>query len=117
MDTEEFHKNAPCVEMFAIMPAFMLKKFILNAYPQTPQEIMIIRSIDFMIDKLESLSQKQIASRMTLNCTPRYIQKLQIPDEKITIIDVSCKIYFYKTNCGQLTLYNSVLMIQYIQQL
>lgn len=75
VDTTDFANNAPCAEMFALMPGFVLKKLILNAFPQTAQELMIVRrynvmvittfdSIDFMIDKLESLTQQQISSRM-----------------------------------------------------
>lgn len=50
-----------------------------------------------MIDKINKLSQKELASRLTLNCESSYVQPHKINQHEnilITIIDVN-KNFFY----------------------
>jgi len=88
-DTQYFHDNAPCAAMFSIMPEFMLKKILLENFPQQQLENEIAKSVDFMVDQLEALSQGELSSRLILNCTLGFLKpgEVGIPPENITIID------------------------------
>lgn len=46
--------------------------------------------------QLESLSQSELASRLTLNCQNSYVEPHKIKDVAVTIIDVSIKLYLPK---------------------
>uniref|UniRef100_A0A0E9WSL5 Maspardin n=1 Tax=Anguilla anguilla TaxID=7936 RepID=A0A0E9WSL5_ANGAN len=48
----------------------------------------MVGAIDFMVDRLESLSQSELASRLTLNCQNSYVEPHKIKDVAVTIIDV-----------------------------
>jgi len=68
-DTAHYKDNAPCVEIFPFMPEFMLKRVVLENLPKGNLEAEIADSVDFMVEQLETLSQKELCSRLTLNCT------------------------------------------------
>ncbi|PRP81827.1 alpha/beta hydrolase fold-1 domain-containing protein [Planoprotostelium fungivorum] len=68
-DTTHYARNAPCVGMFPLMPEFMLKRLVLSNFSSTTSEPQIAESIDFMVEQLESLSGRDLSSRLTLNCT------------------------------------------------
>eukprot|EP01111_Echinosteliopsis_oligospora_P006504 TRINITY_DN2067_c0_g1_i1.p1 TRINITY_DN2067_c0_g1~~TRINITY_DN2067_c0_g1_i1.p1 ORF type:complete len:326 (+),score=59.18 TRINITY_DN2067_c0_g1_i1:195-1172(+) len=88
-DTQYFHDSAPCAAMFSMMPEFMLKRYILSNFPRTNLEPEIANSVDFMVEKLESLTQPELASRLTLNCAlgPLKPGDVTLHPERITIID------------------------------
>jgi len=88
-DTQYFYDNAPCAAMFSIMPEFMLKRFILGNFPTTNMETEIANSVDFMVEQLESLTQSELAGRLTLNCAPGPLKtgSVVLPSEHITILD------------------------------
>ncbi|KAG8039314.1 hypothetical protein G9C98_003621 [Cotesia typhae] len=48
----------------------------------------MIEAIDFMVERLESLSQSELASRLTINCVNSYVQPHKMGDLPITLIDV-----------------------------
>lgn len=48
----------------------------------------IIEAIDFMVERLESLNQPELASRLTMNCVNCYVQPEKICNLPITIMDV-----------------------------
>lgn len=73
------------------MPEFMLKRFVLQALPTKAVAPTIADSIDFMVEQIESMTQPELASRLTLNCStfPDFDPAhLPIDKSKITIIDV-----------------------------
>eukprot|EP01120_Amphizonella_sp_Union-15-10_P012515 TRINITY_DN5578_c0_g1_i1.p1 TRINITY_DN5578_c0_g1~~TRINITY_DN5578_c0_g1_i1.p1 ORF type:complete len:314 (+),score=69.93 TRINITY_DN5578_c0_g1_i1:69-1010(+) len=88
-DTQFYVDNAPCSNMFAWMPEFMLKRLLLSNFPSGIMEKEIANSVDFMVEQLETLTQRELASRMTLNCTsgPLKPTSLDFDQKKITIID------------------------------
>lgn len=89
-DTSYFQENAPCVQMFSLMPTFMLQRFLLANFPNKMLERDIAASVDFMVEQLESLDQNELASRLTLNCTPGSVTRdtqFQFDTSKATFID------------------------------
>ncbi|XP_078189511.1 maspardin isoform X3 [Callithrix jacchus] len=72
---------------FWLMPAFMLKKIVLGNFSSGPVDPMMADAIDFMVDRLESLGQSELASRLTLNCQNSYVEPHKIRDIPVTIMD------------------------------
>ncbi|POM59509.1 Maspardin-like protein [Phytophthora palmivora] len=57
-DTRVYEANAPCIKIF-----------IIERFPKpTPQMDAQNEAIEYMMDQLGTLSQQEIASRLTLNC-------------------------------------------------
>jgi len=88
-DTQYFYDNAPCASMFSLMPEFMLKRILLANFPVNNLEADIANSVDFMVEQLESLSQAELASRLTLNCTLGFLRPNEVTLDQlnITIMD------------------------------
>jgi len=89
-DTQYYKDNAPCVGLFPVMPEFMLKRMILANFPTKVMEAEIANSIDFMVQQLETLTQSELASRLTLNCTLyESLKPAELPFDKtkITLLD------------------------------
>eukprot|EP01120_Amphizonella_sp_Union-15-10_P002889 TRINITY_DN13184_c0_g1_i1.p1 TRINITY_DN13184_c0_g1~~TRINITY_DN13184_c0_g1_i1.p1 ORF type:complete len:348 (+),score=60.63 TRINITY_DN13184_c0_g1_i1:95-1138(+) len=88
-DLQYFANNAPCAGMFNWMPEFVLKRILLSNFPNGTMEKEIANSIDFMVEQLETLGQKDLASRLTLNCTrgPLKTDSLGLSNDKLTILD------------------------------
>uniref|UniRef100_A0A8C5S4G2 Maspardin n=1 Tax=Laticauda laticaudata TaxID=8630 RepID=A0A8C5S4G2_LATLA len=74
---------------FWLLPAFMLKKIVLGNFSSGPVDPEMADGIDFMVDRLESLGQSELASRLTLNCQNSYVEPHKIRDVPVTIMDVS----------------------------
>ncbi|MBV96966.1 Maspardin, partial [Eschrichtius robustus] len=73
---------------FWLMPSFMLKKIVLGNFSSGPVDPMMADAIDFMVDRLESLGQSELASRLTLNCQNSYVEPHKIRDIPVTIMDI-----------------------------
>jgi len=72
------------------MPEFMLKRMILANFPTKQMEAEIANSVDFMVEQLETLSQSELAGRLTLNCTvATWLKPAELPIEKskLTVLD------------------------------
>ena len=78
---------------FWMMPSVLLKNIIMGnkSIDLIAKDRTIRCSIDFMNERLESLSQQQLASRLTLNCLSSYVQPNKLGNIPITIIDVSIR--------------------------
>ncbi|CAG0893299.1 unnamed protein product [Darwinula stevensoni] len=74
--------------LFRIMPNLLLKRLLLGNFPTSIQDKDISDSIDFVVEKLENLSQQELASRLTLNCSPNNVQVQHLQNLPITVIDV-----------------------------
>merc|ERR1719323_373475 len=46
------------------------------------------KECEFMQEKLDSLGQSDLASRLTLNCTPSFVQPDLVNDLPVTVLDV-----------------------------
>jgi len=88
-DTQYYKDNAPCAGMFPLMPEFVLKRMILNNFPEGKLDPEVADSVDFMVQQLEALNQGELASRLTLNCLESSLKpaELSFDKTKITIID------------------------------
>lgn len=69
-------------------PAFALKRMLLNNFPSGDLEAEVANSVDFMVEKLEALTGKQLGSRLTLNKTPGYIEPQSISNQDIKVSPV-----------------------------
>lgn len=86
-DTSIF-KNTDSAAVFWMFPSLILKRMIMRNLSIGPVDARIADSIDFMVEKLESLNQQELASRLTLNCMNCYVQPQKLLGMVITIIDV-----------------------------
>jgi len=89
IDTKHYKEGAPCAGMFPWMPLFMLQKMVLGNFPKQKLDYETRMSVDFMVEQLESLTQSELASRLTLNCLIGDLDpsKLALEQSRITIMD------------------------------
>ncbi|XP_060070708.1 uncharacterized protein LOC132550635 [Ylistrum balloti] len=73
---------------FWMMPALILKKMVMGNFEKGPSDPSICDSVDFLVEKLDNLSQQQLASRLTLNCMNCYVEPQKVSQVPITILDV-----------------------------
>ncbi|XP_050442457.1 maspardin-like [Adelges cooleyi] len=77
--------------LFWILPAIVLKKMVLTNFTsrEAYHDTQIVDSIDFMVELIESLSQADLASRLTMNClNSRVNTSLMRGLKTVTIMDV-----------------------------
>ncbi|XP_045616719.1 maspardin isoform X2 [Procambarus clarkii] len=86
IDTKIFN-YADSSSVFWMLPATLLKKMIIGRFPRKLMDSHIADSIDFMVERLDSINQSELASRLTLNCSPDYVQPHKIQVD-VTILDV-----------------------------
>lgn len=74
-----------------MLPTWMLKKMIMgkSALELPTQDENIKRSLEFMEERLDSLPQPELASRLTLNCIDSCVEPQKLQGIPVTIIDVS----------------------------
>jgi maspardin len=86
-DTTIFNDKIGASVYWAV-PAFMLKRMLMSGFPQRAVEVGVADSIDFVVERLETLAQRDLAARMTLNTSPGYVEPQYLSEIPITIIDV-----------------------------
>lgn len=87
-DTSVFSYNETS-SLFWMLPSLVLKKMIMVNFTNAHHDKRIIDSVDFMVERLDSLSQQDLASRLTINCTNSFVDPLKVNYLKaVTIIDV-----------------------------
>ncbi|XP_051170328.1 maspardin-like [Leptopilina boulardi] len=86
-DTSVFSYNDSAA-VFWILPSLVLKKMVMGNFESDKVDGEIIEAIDFMVERLESLTQPELASRLTMNCVNCYVQPQKISHLQITIMDV-----------------------------
>ncbi|KAI4481730.1 PREDICTED: maspardin-like isoform X1 [Polistes canadensis] len=86
-DTSVFSYNDSAA-VFWILPSLVLKKMVMGNFTTEKVDGEIIEAIDFMVERLESLNQPELASRLTMNCVNCYVQPEKICNLPITIMDV-----------------------------
>lgn len=87
-DTSVFNYNESS-SLFWMLPSLVLKKMIMVNFTNNHPDKRIIDSVDFMVERLDSLSQQDLASRLSLNCTNSFVDPAKVGYLKaITIIDV-----------------------------
>ncbi|XP_035827852.1 maspardin isoform X2 [Aplysia californica] len=73
---------------FWMMPAMLLKKMVMGSFDKKPTDPDIADSMDFMVEKLDGMSQQALASRLTLNCMNCYVEPQKLRDVDVTLMDV-----------------------------
>ena len=68
-----------------LLPNGILKSIILNGMQAQAQASYTTEAVDFMTERLDTMSQQEIASRLTLNCVPCEAQA-EFIDVPVTII-------------------------------
>lgn len=86
-DTSVFSYNDSAA-IFWILPSLVLKKMLMGNFSTDRVDAEMIDAIDFMVERLESLTQPELASRLTMNCVSSYVQPHKMGKLPITIIDV-----------------------------
>ncbi|KAL0869915.1 hypothetical protein ABMA27_006112 [Loxostege sticticalis] len=86
-DTSVFEYNDSSA-LFWLLPSLVLKRMLMGNFTSDKVDRRIAESIDFMVERLESLNQSELASRLTLNCTPSYVKPQVLSNLPITIMDV-----------------------------
>lgn len=73
------------------MPTTMLKKMVMgsSAMQSSSRDQSIVDAVEFMAERLDSLQQTELASRLTLNCIDNYVEPQRLQSLDITILDVS----------------------------
>ncbi|GAB5372067.1 hypothetical protein AAMO2058_001634000 [Amorphochlora amoebiformis] len=89
VDTKPFHQSPTWTTMLGYMPDFYLKKYILESFPKGEMPATHADAVDFVVEQLETLTRRDLGSRLTLNClkssTDRFIDKIKkLP---VTILD------------------------------
>ncbi|XP_061720856.1 maspardin-like [Cydia pomonella] len=74
--------------LFWLLPSLVLKRMLMGNFSAEKADRRIIEAIDFMVERLESLNQSELASRLTLNCTPGYMQPHLLSSLPVTVMDV-----------------------------
>eukprot|EP00035_Acanthoeca_spectabilis_P003075 m.91154 g.91154 ORF g.91154 m.91154 type:complete len:307 (+) comp11914_c0_seq2:210-1130(+) len=89
IDTNAFG-NLPNHQVYKYSPTFVLKRLVLRSFPRGAMDPDIADSVDFVIEKLDSLNREQLASRLTLNTVPGYVEPHHLNEQEISIclIDV-----------------------------
>lgn len=83
-DNERFKQGSTCLSMFRWLPAFYLKKYMLDSLPKTTFHP---DAVDFVVEQLETLSKEEVSARLTLTCLHAEIGRIQLPQERMSFID------------------------------
>ncbi|XP_071170872.1 uncharacterized protein [Mytilus edulis] len=86
-DTTIFNQTNSA-QTFWMMPSLVLKKMVMGNFDKGLVDPSICDSIDFLVEKLDGLTQAELASRLTLNCMNCYVEPQKIQQIPITIMDV-----------------------------
>lgn len=72
-----------------ITPTPILRKVILDSFPQVLMTLQVKQSVDFVAGQVDEISGTDLAGRLCLNSTEGFAPSLSLEDEKITIIESS----------------------------
>ncbi|XP_063918704.1 maspardin-like isoform X2 [Zophobas morio] len=86
-DTAVFN-NHESAAIFWMLPGLVLKRMLMSNFGAEKVDPEMVEAIDFMVERLESLPQTELASRLTLNCLKGYVEAHKLSDIPVTIIDV-----------------------------
>ncbi|OXA61773.1 maspardin [Folsomia candida] len=88
LETSIFNFNDTAT-LFWILPGPVLKKLVMgNIKSESVTELRVAQSMEFIIERLDTLSQQELASRLTLNCVNCQVDPFKLKNMPMTIIDV-----------------------------
>ena len=70
------------------MPGPMLRNMVMGGLDTSSKDPAILNATDFMEERLDSLDQSVLASRLAVNCAPCYVQPHLVNDLPISILNV-----------------------------
>lgn len=73
---------------FWVMPALVLRSLVMRGLEVNSKDQDILAASDFILERLESLGQEELASRLTLTTAPAHVEPQNVNDLMVTIIDV-----------------------------
>lgn len=90
VSTQYFEETAPFSGIFSWMPLFVLQRHVMSRLPQHKVDPPIAKSIDFAVQQMETLSQSDLCSQLSLNCNSSSYSpsQLKLRSSNITIIRV-----------------------------
>jgi len=71
-----------------LMPSVVLKRMVMTGLEMGQMDQQMVDATDFILERLESLGHAELASRLTLTCTPAHVEPQNVNDLPVTIIDV-----------------------------
>lgn len=74
--------------LFWLLPSLVLKKMLLTNFSSDKIDKGIAEAIDFMVERVETLTQPELASRLTLNCSPCQVQAELLSELPVTVLGV-----------------------------
>lgn len=86
-DTSVFSYSNTCA-IFRVVPSVILRNMVTGSLPTENADVDIQNSIEFMMRKLDSLQQSDIASRLTLNCQGSKVDGSLLQNIPVTLMDV-----------------------------
>lgn len=86
-DTSVFN-NHDSAALYWILPGLVLKRMVMGNFSSGKVDPDMVDAIDFMVERLESLPQAELASRLTLNCVKGYVEAHKLAEVAVTIVDV-----------------------------
>nr|XP_006814203.1 PREDICTED: uncharacterized protein LOC100377514 [Saccoglossus kowalevskii] len=87
IDTSVFQQTF-AAQTFWLIPAFVLKRMVMGNFASNLTDGDMADAIDFMVERLDSLTQSQLASRLTLNCKDSYVEPHKVSNTDVTVMDV-----------------------------
>jgi len=86
-DTAVFHHSEESAA-FWVMPALVLRSLVMKGLEVRARDPAILAASDFILERLDSLGQEVLASRLTLTTAPCHVEPQNVNDLLVTIIDV-----------------------------
>jgi len=81
-------KHADDASTFWAMPTLILKSLIMRGLEVNTKDQDILDASCFILERLDTLGQEELASRLTLACAPAHVEPQNVNDLMVTIIDV-----------------------------
>ena len=73
---------------FWVMPAILLRSLVMRGLEVASKDPEILDASAFIMERLETLSQEELASRLTLTTKPEHVEPQNVNDLMVTIVDV-----------------------------
>eukprot|EP00746_Dinoflagellata_sp_MGD_P009336 gnl/MRDRNA2_/MRDRNA2_118953_c0_seq1.p1 gnl/MRDRNA2_/MRDRNA2_118953_c0~~gnl/MRDRNA2_/MRDRNA2_118953_c0_seq1.p1 ORF type:complete len:360 (+),score=60.78 gnl/MRDRNA2_/MRDRNA2_118953_c0_seq1:105-1184(+) len=89
--TRIFSESAPFISMVHITPTAVLRKFVLNSFPEFFSELKVKQAADWVAQQVADMDGTDLASRLSLNCLASVVGPLQLDDSAITLIETNDK--------------------------
>jgi maspardin len=88
IDTDIFDQSL-AAPTYWMLPAVVLKRMLLGNYERGNLDREVSDGVDFVVDCLDSLGQRDLAARLTLNCRSAAVETRRLSGLPITIMDVN----------------------------